>query len=174
MPHFGIPKTSLLPYHFAMSSSARVGTHTGWAAAAAASTASRRGARENRRQIGRHGSLARILLFLVVAGLTTACRPENTSYSAASIRCADAMRIHLKGENVPKILRFSERDEGMRAQILFELTDLDEQSRQSAAACAFKKDEQGRLVLIGASLNGRVLDKEEVSRLADLSLRGVQ
>ncbi len=124
---------------------------------------------------GRRSPRARALAsLLVLTGLATACRPENKSYSAASILCAEAMRIHLKGDNVPKIQRFNERDEGTRAQILFEMTSLEQTTRQSAASCAFARQDDKRLVLIGASLDGRALDDAEIARLADLLQRGVQ
>jgi len=111
----------------------------------------------------------------VLAGVSlSACRPENTHYSAVSILCADAMRIHLKGQNVAKILRFSERDEGMRSQILFELTDFDGARRQAAASCAFARDEKNRMLLVGSSLNGHALDAAEIAQLADLLLRGTR
>jgi len=113
--------------------------------------------------------MAVVLAFSVPAA---GCRPENKHYGVVSILCADAMRIYMKGQNVAQIQQFTERADGMRSQIVFELKGLDDSTRQAAAACAFQRDDKKRMVLVGAALDGRALNAGEISELSDLLLRG--
>jgi hypothetical protein len=115
--------------------------------------------------------IGKAVVVIASMSLLLSCR-EIQKYGVPSILCAEAMRIYLDSDNPAKVLRFNERDNGNRAQILFELENADGTSRRSAAACAFGKDESQRTILIGASFNGERLASDEITRLSDMLLRG--